>query len=90
MVYGGMPEAWVELELKGIQFGDGEKKSAHNICLDEPAFTLFLQGIIADLCLFVPFHQGVIAVDVFILVDSLHGVFVDALLNKACDHIHLL
>ena len=89
MVNGGMPEGWVELKLKIIQFGDGEKKYAHNICLDKPAVTLFLQGVIAVLCPFVPFCQGVVSADIFILVDSLYRIFVDALLDKACDHIHL-
>ena len=90
MVNGGMPEGWVELKLKIIQFGDGEKESAHNICLDKPAVALFLQSVIAVLCLFVAFHQGVVSADIFILVDSLYRIFVDALLDKACDHIHLL
>ena len=82
MVNGGMPEGWVELKLKIIQFGDGEKKYAHNICLDKPAVTLFLQGVIAVLCPFVPFCQGVVSADIFILVDSLYRIFVDALLIR--------
>ena len=90
VVDGGVPEGGVKPKLKGVKLGDGEKKSAHNICLNESAFTLFLQTIVTTLCLFVPFHQSVIAVDVLILVDSLYGVFVDAFLDKACDHIHLL
>lgn len=89
MINSGIPESWVELKLEGIEFGDGEKKSAHNIRLQKSAFTLLLQGIIAILCFFVPFHQGVISVDVLFLVDGLHGIFVDALLDKFCDHIHL-
>ena len=90
VVDGGVPEGGVELKLKGVKLGDGEKKSAHNICLDKSAVTLFLQGVITVLSLFVAFHQGVISADIFILVDSLYGIFVNALLDKACDHIHLL
>ena len=85
-----MPEGWVELKLEGVQFGNCEKESAHNICLDEPAVTFFLQGVIAVLSLFVALHQGVISADIFILVDSLYGIFIDAFLDKACDHVHLL
>ena len=89
VVDGRVPEGGVELKLEVVQFGDGEKKSAHYICLDKSAITLFLQGVIAVLCLFVAFYQGVISADIFILVDSLYRIFVDALLNEACDHVHL-
>lgn len=81
-----MPEGWVELKLEGVQFGNCEKESAHNICLDEPAVTFFLQGVIAVLCLFVAFHQGIIPADIFILVDSIHRIFVNPLLDKECGY----
>ena len=90
VVDGGMPEGRVELKLKGVKLGDGEKELAHNIRLQKSAFTLFLQGIIAILCFFVPFYQGVISADIFILVDGFYGIFVDALLNETCDHVHFL
>ena len=89
MVKSGVPKDGVELKLKGVKLGDGEKEAVHNICLEESAFTLFLQGVIAALCLFVPFYQGVVSADVLILIDGMHCVFVNALLNKVCDHIHL-
>ena len=90
VVDGGVPEGGVKLKLKGVKLGDGEKKSAHNICLNESAFTLFLQTIVTTLCLFVPFHQSVIAVDVLILVNGLHGIFIYALLDKTGNHLHIL
>lgn len=34
VVNGGVPEGLVELKLKGVKLGDGEKKSAHNILLN--------------------------------------------------------
>lgn len=62
-----MPEGVVELKLKGVKLGDGEKKSAHYNCLDEPAVTLFLQSVIAVLRLFAAFRQGVISADIISL-----------------------
>ena len=41
VVDGGVPEGGVELKLEGVKFSDGEKESAHNVCLNEPAVTLF-------------------------------------------------
>ena len=58
MVNCGVPKDGVKLKLEVVQFGDGEKESAHSIRLDESAVTLFLQGVIVVLCLFVAFHQG--------------------------------
>lgn len=90
VVDGGVPEGGVELKLEDVKLGDGEKESTHNICLNKPAVTLFLQSVIAVLRLFVAFHQGVISADILILVDNLYGIFIDAFLDKACDHVHLL
>ena len=74
----------------GYLVDGGMLKGRVELKLDEPAVTLFLQGVIAVLCLFVALYQGVISADIFILVDSLYRIFVDALLDEACDHIHLL
>ena len=90
MVNCGVPKDGGELKLKSIKLGDGKKKPAHSIRLLKSALTLFLQSVIAVLRLFVAFHQGVIAVDVLILVNGLHGIFVDALLDETRDHIHFL
>ena len=90
VVDSGVPEGWVELKLEGVEFGDGEKETAHNIRLSESAVTLFLQGIISFLCFFVPFHKSVVAVNILVLVDGLCSVFVYAFLDKTCDYIHLL
>ena len=89
MVNCGVPKDGVKLKLKGVKLGDNEKESAHNIRLKEPVFTLFLQGVVTALCLFVAFHQSVIAIDILILINGLHGIFVQTLLDKACDNIHL-
>ena len=78
VVYAGVPEGGVELKLEVVQFGDGEKESAHSIRLLKSALTLFLQSIVTALQFFVPFHQSVIAVDVLVLVNGLHGIFIYA------------
>ena len=64
----GMPEGWVKLKLEGVEFGDGEKETAHNIRLSESAVTLFLQSVKTFLCFFVSFHKSIVAVDILILV----------------------
>ena len=37
----GVPEGEVELKLKSVKLGDGEKETAHNICLEEPTLHHF-------------------------------------------------
>ena len=90
MVNGGVPKGGIKLKLKGVKLSDNEKESAHSIRLQESALSFFCKVSLAVLRLFVPFCQGVISADIFILVDRLHGIFVDALLDKTGNHLHLL